>query len=352
MKKRIFTVVASLTLVCSLALTGCGKNESTDNSSSSSKPTDNSSANKSNSKPIVLRVGYILSTGSDADKGAEKFKELVNKNSNGRIDVQTFPNSQLGSDQDMINAQQSGSLEMEISGDGPVNIFEPGFGALTMPFAFRDTDHMLKVYNGPIGQQLNEAFVKDKGVRLVGVWARGPRYLTANKEIKTPADLQGYKLRVPTQTTYVETWKKLGAVPTALNLSELYTALQQGVVGGQENPLAIISTSSFFQVQKYVMDTQHVYGPYLITVSDKFYNNLSADLKKVVDDALKEATTYEISVVKDGETQFRTDLEKKGMKFVNVDRQAFLDKMQGLPEQLEKSLKWIPGQYQQIVDTK
>lgn len=343
MKKNMIALL-SAAMVVSLALAGCGNNA----------PADRSAAkdSASNAKPIILRVGYILATGSDADKGAQKFKELVNKNSNGRIDVQTFPNSQLGSDQDMINAQQSGSLEMEISGDGPVNIFEPGFGALTMPFAFRDTDHMLKVYNGPIGKQLNEAFVKDKGVRLVGVWARGPRYLTANKEIKSPADLQGYKLRVPTQTTYVETWKRLEAIPTALNLSELYTALQQGVVGGQENPLDIISTSSFFQVQKYVMDTHHVYGPYLITVSDKFYNGLPADLKKVVDDALKEATAYEIGVVKDGETQFRADLEKKGMTFVHVDRQAFINKMQGLPEQLEKSQKWIPGQYQQIVDTK
>lgn len=342
MKKRIFTGLVSAALVLSLALTGCG----------SQTNTTNSSAANSNTKPITIRVGYILATGSDADKGAQKFKELVEKNSNGRIQVQTFPSSQLGSDNDMINAQQTGSLEMEICGDGPINTFEPGYGALTMPFVFRDAQHMLNVYNGPIGQQLNQAFIKDKGVRIVGVWARGPRYLTANKPIKTPADLQGYKLRVPAQTTYVETWKRLGAVPTAMNLNELYTALQQGVVGGQENPLDLIDTSSFYQVQKYVMDTDHVYGPYLVTVSDKFYSSLPADLKKVFDSALKEATTYEIGVSNDGQNQFRADLEKKGMTFVHVDRQAFIDKMQGLPQELEKSLKWIPGQYQQIVDTK
>jgi tripartite ATP-independent transporter DctP family solute receptor len=342
--------MVSATAILSLALAGCGQKAPTNQAAAASNPT--AAAKPGNAKPILLRVGYILATGSDADKAAQKFKELVDKNSNGRIDVQTFPNSQLGSDQDMVNAQQSGSLEMEISGDGPVNIFEPSYGALTMPFAFRDIDHMLKVYNGPIGQQLSAAFVKDKGVRLVGVWARGPRYLTANKEIKTPDDLKGYKLRVPTQATYVETWKRLGAIPTPLNLSELYTALQQGVVGGQENPLDLILTSSFFQVQKYVMDTKHVYGPYLVTANDKFYNGLPADLKKVVDDALKEATTYEIGLVKDEETQNRAELEKKGMKFVTVDHQAFVDKMKGLPEELEKSQKWIPGQYQQIVDTK
>lgn len=342
MKKKYISVLGSIALALSLALTGCGNQA----------PAPSSSANNTNTKPITIRVGYILATGSDADQGAQKFKELVEKNSNGRIQVQTFPNSQLGSDNDMINAEQTGSLEMEISGDGPVNSFEPQFGALTMPFVFRDAQHMLDVYNGPIGQQLNQAFQKDKGIRIAAVWARGPRYLTANKPIKTPADLQGVKLRVPAQTTYVETWKKLGAVPTAMNLSELYTALQQGVVEGQENPLDLISTSSFYQVQKYVMDTDHVYGPYLVTVSDKFYSTLPADLKKVVDDALKEATTYEIGVSNDGQKQFKTDLEKKGMTFVNVDRQAFIDKMQGLPQQLEKSLKWIPGQYQQIVDTK
>ena len=335
MRNRIIAILCAMAVIASLALAGCGRQ---------------TAANTN--KPVLLRVGYILAPGSDADKGAQKFKELVEKNSNGRIQVQTFPSSQLGSDQDMMNAQQMGSMEMEISGDGPINLFEPGFGALTMPFAFRDMQHMINVYNGPIGKQLDQALIKDKKVRLLDVWVRGPRYLTANKEIVSPADLQGYKLRVPTQTTYVETWKRLGAVPTAMNLSELYTALQQGVVGGQENPLDLIYTSSYFQVQKYVMDTKHVYGPYLVTMSDKFYSGLPADLKKVVDDAVKEAGTYERGIVENGEVQFRGELEKKGMKFVAVDRQAFLDKMQGLPEQLEKSEKWIPGQYQQIVETK
>lgn len=336
MKKNLFAVLGSAALIMSLVITGCSSNQTTGN----------------DAKPILLRVGYILANGSDADKGAQKFKELVEKNSKGRIEVQTFANSQLGSDQDMINAQQMGSLEMEICGDGPINLFEPTFGALTMPFAFRDTQHLLNVYNGPIGKQLNETLIKDKGVRLLGVWVRGPRYLSANKEIMTPADLEGYKLRVPTQTTYVETWKTLGAVPTAMNLSELYSALQQGVVGGEENPLDLIFTSSFYQVQKYVMDTQHVYGPYMVTMSDKFYTGLPEDLKKVVDDATKEAGIYERDVVEKGEVQYRTELEKKGMKFVHVDRQLFIEKMKGLPEQLEKSIKWIPGQYQQIVDTK
>jgi tripartite ATP-independent transporter DctP family solute receptor len=335
MKTRIWGVSCVIMLVLSLVLAGCG----------GQKPA-------ADNKPVLLRVGYILAPGSDADKGAQKFKEVVEKNSNGRIQVQTFPSSQLGSDQDMINAQQMGSLEMEVCGDGPINLFEPGYGALTMPFAFRDIDHMAHVYNGPIGQQLNQAFIKDKGVRILGVWSRGPRYLTANKEIKTPADLQGYKLRVPTQTTYVETWKQLGAIPTAMNLSELYTALQQNVVGGQENPLDLIYTNSFYQVQKYVMDTKHVYGPYLVTISEKVYSGLPDDLKKVVTDGAKEAGTYERSLVDAGEVEFKTNLENKGMKFVTVDRQAFLDKMKGLPEQLEKSQKWIAGQYQQIVDTK
>lgn len=347
MKKRILTVFGAAALVLSLALAGCGNQTNTAGSAANNGGTANT-----NSKPIVIRVGYILATGSDADQGAQKFKELVEKNSNGRIQVQTFPNSQLGGDNDMMNAEQTGSQEMEISGDGPINTFEPQFGALTMPFVFRDAQHMLDVYNGAIGQQLAQALHQDKGVRLAAVWARGPRYLTANKPIKTPADLQGYKLRVPAQTTYVETWKKLGAVPTAMNLSELYTALQQGVVGGQENPLDLIDTSSFYQVQKYLMDTDHVYGPYLVTMSDKFYNSLPDDLKKVVDDALKQATTYEINVSAQGQQKFLDDLQKKGMTLVHVDRQAFLDKMQGLPEQLEKSLKWTSGQYQQIVDTK
>jgi tripartite ATP-independent periplasmic transporter solute receptor, DctP family len=335
MNKKVITGVCLVAFVFSLMLAGCGNNQ---------KPADN--------KKYQIRLGYILAPGSDADKGAQKFKEIVEKNSNGRIEVQTFPSSQLGSEFNMIDSQQMGSQEMQIAGDGPINAFEPAFGALTMPFAFRDIQHMVNVFNGPIGQDLNKAFIKDKNIRLLGVWVRGPRYLSANKEITSPADLQGYKMRVPSQNIYVETWKQLGAIPVSLDLSELYTALQQGLVGGQENPLDLINTSGYYQVQKYVMDTKHVYGPYLITMSETFYASLPDDLKKVVTDGVKEAGTYERSIVESSEDQNKAELEKRGMKFVKVDRQAFLDKLKGLPEKLEKDLKWIPGLYKQIIETK
>lgn len=336
MSKRLIAVLCAAIFVISLVLAGCG----------------GSNQQAAKEKPILIRVGYIFATDNDADKGAQKFKELVEKNSKGRIEVQTFTNSQLGSEADMLNSLAAGSLEMEISGEGVIPIFEPGYGALTQPFAFRDLDHMLKVFDGPIGKKLDEAFIKDKGVHVLSIWARGPRYLTANKEIKTPDELQGYKVRVPVQTTSVETWKRLGAVTTALNLSEVYSALQQGVVGGQENPLDLIYTSSYYQVQKYVMETRHSYVPYVVTISNKFYTGLPDDLKKVVDDAAKESAIYVKGLVESGEAKYKVELEKKGMKFVPVDREVWRAKLAGLPEELEKQLKWIPGQYQEIVNTK
>ena len=336
MNRKLITGVCLLAFLLSLMLAGCGGSQK---------------ATADNNKKVI-RLGYILAPGSDADKGAQKFKEIVEKNSNGRLEVQTFPSSQLGSEFGMIESQQMGSQEMQIAGDGPINAFEPRFGALTMPFAFRSIQHMINVYDGPIGEELNKAFIKDKNIHLLGVWVRGSRYLSANKEIKTPADLQGYKMRVPSQNIYVETWKQLGATPVTLDLAELYSALQQGLVGGQENPLDLINTSGYYQVQKYVMDTKHVYGPYLITMSESFYSSLPDDLKKVVNDAVKEAGAYERNIVETSEDQNKAELEKKGVKFVTVDRQAFLEKMKGLPERLEKDLKWSPGQYQQIIDTK
>lgn len=337
MKKTTIAIIGVALVIMLLVVTGCGGG----GNQQAAKP-----------KPILLRVGYIFAAGSDADLGAQKFKELVEKNSNGRIEVQTFTNSQLGSEADMLNSLSAGSLEMEISGEAVITSFEPTFGALTMPFAFRDVDHMLRVFDGPIGKQLDQAFIKDKGVHVLSIWARAPRNLTANKEIKTPDDLQGVKIRVPVQTTSVETWKRLGGITTAMNLSELYSALQQGVVGAQENPLDLIFTSSFYQVQKYVMLTRHSYVPYVATMSNKFYTGLPDELRKVVDDAAKESSVYVKGLVEKGDAQYRAELEKKGMKFVEVDRKLFMDKMKGLPEELEKSLKWIPGQYQEIVNTK
>jgi tripartite ATP-independent transporter DctP family solute receptor len=303
-------------------------------------------------KKIVIRIGHINAPGTTADIGANKFKELVESKSNGRVTVQLFPNSQLGGENDMVNLIQMGSLEMEITGDGPINVYLPQYGALTMPYLFRDANHMLKVFRGSIGKDFSNDFAKTKGARVIDYWLRGPRNLVANKEIKTPKDLQGVKIRLPEMKVYIEVWNALGANSTTMAWSELYMALQQKVVDAAESPYDTIYASSLFEVQKYVMKTQHVFGPYLVLIRDKFYKGLPNDVKKIVQDSIRQAGAFADKATIASQDDLEKALKGKGMIFVEVDKKVFRDKLKGLPERLEKQLNWKPGLYKRALNTK
>jgi tripartite ATP-independent transporter DctP family solute receptor len=314
-----------------------------------------SSDQKSTAAPAqpkkLIRVGYVTAPGSAGDLGAKKFKELVEQRANGRVEVQLFPSSQLGGENDMVKLLQNGSLEVEICGDGPLNVYAPQYGALTMLYAFRNADHMQKVFRGPIGQELNDALIKSKDTRIADVWIRGPRYITSNKMIRSVSDLKGLKIRVPEMKVYLESFKAYGATPTPIAFSELYTALQQGVVDAQENPIDNIYTASLYQVQKYLVETAHVYGPFLVLMSNSFYQKLPDDLKKTVSDSLQEAGEYEKTKTLEEEQREMKEVQAKGMKVIEVDRKQFVDKLAGVPQKLETELSWKPGIYKQIVET-
>jgi tripartite ATP-independent transporter DctP family solute receptor len=303
-------------------------------------------------KNIIIRLGHINAPGTTADRGANKFKELVEAKSKGRVKVQLFPNSQLGGENDMVDHIQMGSLEMEITGDGPINVFMPQYGALTMPYLFRDANHMLKVFRGPIGKKFSNDLAKAKGSIVIDYWLRGPRILVANKAIKTPNDLRGVKIRLPEMKVYIEVWNTLGANATTMAWSELYMALQQKVVDAAESPYDLIYGSSLYEVLKYVMRTQHVYGPYLVLIGEKFYKGLPNDVKKIVKNSIKEAGVFANKATLTSQDDLEKALKGKGMIIVNVDKKAFRDKLKGLPEKLEKQLNWKPGLYKRAAKVK
>jgi tripartite ATP-independent transporter DctP family solute receptor len=273
--------------------------------------------------PVVLKLGHV--SGSDPkdnwQAGATKFAELVEAKSKGEVKVQVFPSSQLGNDRDMAEGMRLGSVDFSLNA-GVLSNFEPRLGLLELPYIFRDAEHMRKVLNGPVGDELASALLKS-GIRVVGWWERGPRELTANKEVKTLADLKGMKIRVPEIPVSVDSWRAMGANPTPMAFGEVYTGLQQKVIDGQENPLAIIDSAKLNEVQKYLMKTDHVYGYVALAMSEKTYQKLTPEQRSAIVQAAKEATAFENKLVWENEEKLAKDLKGKGMQFVDVNKTEF-----------------------------
>jgi tripartite ATP-independent transporter DctP family solute receptor len=206
-----------------------------------------------NAAPITLKLGHVA--GSDPkdnwQAGSAKFAELVDQKTKGAVNVQVFPSSQLGNDRDMTEGMRLGSVDFALIA-GVLSNFEPRLGLLEIPYIFRDAEHMRKVLNGPIGDELASA-VQKSGIRVLGWWERGPRELTSNKQVKSVADVKGMKIRVPEIPVSVDAWRAFGANPTPMAFGEVYTGLQQKVIDGQENPLAIISSAKLYEVQIFLV---------------------------------------------------------------------------------------------------
>jgi len=301
MKKRTFTVLAASCLLACVSPLAWGKAE------------------------VTLKLGHIANEQHSWHKGSLKFAEEVAKLTDGRIEVQVFPNDSLGKEIDLINGMQLGTVDMTITGESLQN-WSPKAALLAIPYAYQSLDYMDKVASGDIGKDIEADIIAKAQVRPLTYFARGPRNLTANREIKTPDDLKAIKLRVPNVPLFVQTWKALGASPTPMAFSEVFTSLQNGTIDAQENPLSLIDSATLYEVQKYVNQTEHVRSWIYLAISEITWNKLSEADQKALLEAAKTAQKYEREVFLADETQLQKTLEEKGMTFVPVDQKAFAEK--------------------------
>lgn len=277
-------------------------------------------APKEEQKPLNLRSADVVTGNSPYIIGMnEKFVKLVDQYTKGRIKVTHFPGGQLGSDSAILDGVKMGSIDMAIMGNLPSKYTD----ALYVPFLFKDAAHQHRVLDGEIGEKLREAVLKETGIRVVGFVYFAPRQLTTNKPIASVADLKGLKIRVPQMPPYIATWKALGANPTPIAFTELFTALQQGIVDAQENPLEIILNSSFNEVQKYVVETNHMIPVRFFIINNDLWNKLSDQEKEAINKAWKESSLYMEKLYIDNEANYRKQLEDKGMKFIQINVDEF-----------------------------
>jgi tripartite ATP-independent transporter DctP family solute receptor len=300
--------------------------------------------------PQNLQIGYIMADNDPADLAAKKFKQIIEEKSGGALTATLHGNSLLGGERSLWEGMQIGSVDIAITGVGPISFFTPQYAGVQMYYAIRDYDRMDAVFNGPIGEEIRNALLKAKGGRVLDWWYRGARNVTANKPIRQPADLKGLKLRTPEGKIYLEAWKALGASPTPMALGELFNALQQGVVDAQENPLELIATQHYNEVQSHVSLTQHQLVPYLFAIREQTLKGLGEDQQKIVREAAIEAGKYEKDLVRQGEDDYKKKLAEAGMKVVeDVDRDAFVKIMESTAAKLENEGLWMKGLYQRIL---
>ena len=280
---------------------------------------------KASAAEVTLKLGHLANEENSWHKAALKFAEDVASLTEGRVEVQVFPNESLGKEIDLINGMQLGTADMTITGESLQN-WAPMAALLAVPYAYNSLEQMDEVASGEIGKQIEAEIIARAQVRPIAYFARGPRNLTSNKEIVTPEDLGGLKLRVPNVPLFVKTWEALGAAPTPMAFSEVFTSLQNGTIDAQENPLALIDSANFNEVQKFVNKTEHVRSWIYLTISELSWAKLSEADQQAVLQAAQNAQAHERELFLADEERLVSVLEDKGMTFVDSDKAAFAAK--------------------------
>ena len=269
----------------------------------------------------TIKIGIDHGPTHSFTQAMDLFGQLLEKKRPGEYKVQVYPSAQLGNERVMQEALTLGSLEMTVT--GLLNIYEPKFALLEAPFLYRDRAHILKTQDSAVVQKL-AASLPPKGLRLVGFVENGFRNITNNtRPINTPADVKGLKIRTPENLAQVETFRALGAQPTPMPFAELYNALRQGVVDGQENPLQGIYDGKLYEAQKYLAMTGHIYNSAYVLISEQFFAKQKPEQQRAILDAVHEATLWQFNYASELDGKLLEELKQKGMLVTTPDQAAF-----------------------------
>lgn len=274
---------------------------------------------------VTLRFGHLANEQNIWHQAAERFKQLVEENSDGRIEVLLYPNEQLGNEMDLINSIQLGTADMTITGESLQN-WAPKAAMMAVPYAFRDAEHLRQAVESEIGEQIEAQITERANLVPLAWFERGPRELTSNRPIRHPDDLDGIRLRVPNVPLFVSTWEALGARPTPMAFSEVFTALQQNTIQAQENPLSLIESASFNEVQDYVNLTGHVRSWIYVVIGRNRLESMPEELQQIVREAAQEMQVYQAELFEEDQQRLEQALQERGMEFVEVDTEAFAEK--------------------------
>jgi len=268
----------------------------------------------------IMRIGITTEPDGHYHKGLMYFKEKVEGYTGGQVQVDIFPSSQLGNERDMIEGLSFGLLEGAVTSSAPLANFSPDFLLLDLPYIVTDREKAFKIMDGEIGQAILGTMT-DKGVLALGFWENGFRNVTNSKRpIVHPADLKGLKIRTMENPIHQYTFEYFGATPTPMAWGEVFLALQQGTIDGQENPLVIIDTVKVYEVQKYISLTGHFYAPAVFMLSKQVFDTYPKDVQEAILKAEKEARDWERAYSAQLDDKLVVSLKEKGAEINEVDK--------------------------------
>jgi tripartite ATP-independent transporter DctP family solute receptor len=286
---------------------------------------------------VKLTLGHNAAPGNPKDEGARYFARKVAELSGGRIEIQVAGSAQLGDDTANITGMRTGSIDISANSQGAVSTLIPEFGALGMPYLFDSLEQAWKVADGPIGEELAKK-ADAKGLVLLGIMDNGIRHTSNNKHpIAKPEDLKGLKIRTPPDPVTVSIFRSLGADTQQIKFSELYIALQQGVVDGQENPIMNIHSSKLYEVQKYISLTGHKYETTPLLMSKRTWTKLSDADREAIRTAAVDAVAFQRRLSKETEEKVTAEMPKLGVQINTPDREAFRKASHSVIEDAYKS---------------
>ena len=308
-----------------------------------SKPTTTQLPQDTQSKEkITIKLAHVEPETRSLHQACVEFKNYVENETEGQVVVEIYPNGQLGGDRQAIEGVSLGTIQMTAAASAVMSGYDPKFGVLDLPYVFKTREASYKACDGELGEKLNAA-LPSLGLRGLGYNDNGLRHITNNvRPIYEPKDLKGIKIRVMENPVYVDMFRAVGANATPMNFGEVYTALQQKTVDGQENPASLIYASKFFEVQKYLSLTGHTYSFNILLINDAFFQKLPSDIQKVITEgAQKYLRDRQRELEASQETDFIAKLKQAGMKVNEVSPegiQKFVDAMKPVHEKYEKQL--------------
>ena len=336
--KKINWVLGIVLLVTIMAIMlGCGSSSepATQNagnqSATANKQGEDTTDTEVKEGEYIIRFAHVVRPSTAKGQAAEKFAELIEERTNGQIKVEIYPDSQLGSDREITEQMQSGTIQMNAPFTGVLPSFVPQFQVFDLPFLFDNREVAYQAMHGELGEILN-GYLEKQGLRSLGYWDGGFKHLTNSvRPIERPEDMNGLKMRASQSPLLISQFRALNAGGVSIDFAELYTALQTKTVDGQENPLSNIVSRKFYEVQDYLTLSAHGYMGYVLLISDQFYKDLPENLQQIVNEVALEVSEWQWEQAQLDEEAYMQELEESGIQITELtpeNKQAFIDALQ------------------------